>query len=295
MKSNLLALTAAAVLGSGIVLTGCGGSSSSNNSGSDEPQLSEVNATEANATAANGESAIELIIEGPGGEAILDAVVALLDNPGFTGQLPTTLMCDNNGTAYLDGTIAVTGADMTATFDGCALDGQTFDGEVAMTMTGDMLLGIPTYAEVTFPTAFSITDANGSTYEIAAGSNLAMDFTAFSATGFAGTQSGSMQWSVDGMQGRYDDLTIVFDMNDTGGTQCYTGGTLYINDLNETLAIDPTYDVDCFVFDANGTLTDGSMRLVGADGGMVDVNVTADNNLSITGTDGILSLLLDLL
>ena len=281
MKSIILSVTTAALLGTTLIVTGCGGSG-----GNSQPQ-EETGAVPAEATSDNGAQAVRLVIDGPDVEGILDTLFTLMENTDI-GSLPQTLYCDNNGTAVVDGDVTLSGGDMSIMFNGCMLDGNTMDGQMNLDIAYNVIKDMPTAAAVTFPASFAITESDGTLFDVETGTHLEMAFTDFNETGFAGTQTGSAQWSYGNEAGRFEDLTIVY--NDTGLTQseCYTAGKLYINGLSEWLTIDETYDVNCdhaLIIGTSG-LTSGSIRLIGLNGNTIDVNVTDTNILTVFGTDG---------
>lgn len=283
MKSIVLSVTTAAILGTSLIFTGCGGSSSNN----DEPQLPENSASQADATSENGAEAVRVVIDGPDGEEMVDAIFTLFDAIDL-GSLPTTLGCENNGTATINGNIAINGGSLAFSFDGCMLDGETFDGEMELDLAGNLLQDGPIEAKMMFPGSFSVTDTNGTAFNMETNSSFQMYFDDLNDTGFSGTQIGSAQWSYGGETGRFDGLTIVYDMNGSGTTECYTAGKLYINGLTEWMEIDQSYDVDCdhaLVIGLDGLMS-GSIRLIGMDGKTVDVNVTGLNVITVFDSNG---------
>jgi hypothetical protein len=285
MQSTAISL-AAAILGISLTFTGCGGGGSSGSG--DEPQLPESNATAADATSDNGADAVRIVIDGPNGEEMVDAISGLLESVDLTA-LPQTVGCETDGNVTLDGNIQLlTGGSLSIDFDSCILNGETFDGEMAMTFDGNLLQGGPLEAEMRFPGSFSMTDINGTVFNMETNSSFQMYFDDLNDLDFSGTQIGSAQWTYGDESGRFDGLSIVYGMNGSDATECYTAGRLYINGLTEWMDIDETYDVNCdhaFVIGASG-LASGSIRLIGMDGNMVDVNVTGLNAITVFDANG---------
>ena len=308
-KTKILPLAAALVL-----LAGCGGG------GGSEPATAAPDAEAAPATAENGLAAVEVIVNGTvtpdeisgylpiaavsGGEPVgFDALRFMTDPEGPVAKLlahDTELL---NATLYDEacsggGSYTVTGAaptathmDMTGTFYNCREGEMTLDGSMHMVADGSNYGETISSMQVTFPKTFTM-ESEGFRFSIMAGSRMEVDYDYISEYGdiMAGTTTSSVQWSADGMQGRYDDFTVDFTMDNSGSplvsTECYVAGTIYINNLTASLAIDGTYGcADPFTY-VDMDLVSGSTRLTGAGGATINVTVVGDNNISVTDTYG---------
>jgi len=303
---------------SALVFTGCGGGGGGGETSS-VPTLPTVSAVEANATAENGLKALNSLIYGTSaGIPIPPVTVATADTStktassfdpvrfmldytdeaqkAFTGGTVTpssTLyqQCTYGGTISIDiHSNTLTHKDATFIFDNCAEFEGTSNGNMRiMADSPDGFSTTLTYMKILFETNFTI--SSSTTMMIYAGSYIETYFTTFVFDGpSSGSTTSSAQWTVDSETGRYDNLTSKF--NDDGGygahDECYKMGRMYIDNLTYYLDINSSYDPNCndpFTWQ-NYILTSGSMQLIGADSKVIDVNVTSDNNISITDSFG---------
>jgi len=281
----MVSTTAAWALGAAVILSGCGGGGG----GSGEATLPELNLPAAAPTVQNAEEAIGIVGEAPPMDDMVEMLTALLaEIGGVTMDIPATPVPCDTGTATVSGSTTSTSADLTVKFDDCVFGTEGMNGTVRMMALGNMAAQTLSSMSVKFPTTFTMT-MDTTAFVVTAGSLMDANFTAFSDSYIAGTQSSSLRWSVDGQSGGYDDLTIGFEENLTAdrSEECYQNGTLYINNMSEELAVDESYDANCsdpFVTESGG-LVSGSMRLVG-DGGTVDLNVTGTNEITVTDANG---------
>lgn len=292
-----------------LLFTGC----SSDGGGSSTPSLPAVNAAPAEATAANGAKAVNVIINGSeagdisilavsGDAAVSFDAVDFMRNHAHLAQdafqagavsLNETInesgTCSGGGTVSINGNATETHIDITASFSNCTEGGETLDG--AMQLIADSPDGGYTlsYMKALFLTDFTISD--GTSMMMYAGSYIETNFTSYDyySNAASGTTTSSAQWMVSGLTERYDNLTSAFSDDGLNTfTQCMKNGRIYIDNLAYYVDIDTSYDPNCdhpFVT-VNDILESGSMRLIGADDNLIDVNVTAGNEITVIDSNG---------
>lgn len=289
--------------------SGCGGGGGGSSSSTTLPT---VNAVQAAPTAENGEKAVNVLINGSVAEdlsllSVSEEKSVSFDPVKFTLQQNNILKkigsetyalneaitysydCYDSGTMSITGDVSETHYDITATFNNCVEYGTTMNGKMRMianaTNSGDTL----TDTAISFPTDFTYS-YSGESLKFHSGSSIATTYTSYGYDDYTGyyyatgrTQS-SLQWEYGSFKERYDNLEIVFSYDDSTETYIddYKGGRIYIDNLTAYLDIDSCPVPFKTVY---YTLTEGHVLLSGT-GGTVDILVTNDNEITVTGTDG---------
>jgi len=301
-------------------LTGCGGGGGGSTAG-----LPDLNAPLAEATAQNGVKAVLSVIDGQvagsaggylpfaavsgstvadGDVKAFDATRFMLDKNGPVAKALSysssdvlnaalyTYNCDYGGTLTATGTATETHIDATATFDNCSFDVNfTMNGSMRVTMDGTNYGDTVSYMNIYFPADFTMT-ADSDMYVIHSGSNIETTFTAYAYNGdkTAGTTKSSVQWHDGNGSGRYDGLVVAFTSDFTSSpvmeTACYKAGTIYIDNLTASIDIDSAYGCGHPFTYNDYNLVSGSTRLIGANSGLINVNVNATNTITVTDQNG---------
>ena len=184
------------------------------------------------------------------------------------------------------GDISDTSSSLYATFYDCQL---SFDGPVqnSGTLKEETTYAYqnyyyPDYVHDTYMTDIVMTDG-GTVLTASAGTQIEWFYLN---TTTPMTQI-STQSETGGEVDRIENLVIKFDLS--AHSFCFASGKVYLhNDLTRYLMIDQEYDPYCsypFVSDLSGNLTSGSMAFIGTDGNAT-LEVTSDNNITIYGSDG---------
>lgn len=301
-----------------IAMAGCGGGSSSSSSGS--TSLPALNVPEANATVSSGTEAASIVVgtNYTGGLGVLSASstsgatfnpVAYVKNKVFkhngitinsvqaqpaATQTQTVDCYDANGNVSGSMTVSASMNDAGTSLSGSVVYNQCDDygyavlnGTINIAETGNFNTYTLSTANMSFPTDFTVT-SSGITETIHQGTYVNDAFTTYDDTNYlyAGTETSSL-WIDDGeMNYRYDNLTTNFDEDDYNGVMklWYQSGRIYVANLTAYLDIDSTYDTTGakeFVWNY-GSLSSGSMQLLGSNGSTVLVAADGSGGYTVT-------------
>jgi hypothetical protein len=297
-----------------VLISGCGGGgSSSSSTGSALPAI--TNAVEANATAENGVEAAEVILDGMesvGEFNILSAasteeiefdavkfvatqnkIIKLLDIPHALNEtFSESYECSGGGSISYNGSVTETNVNVTLAYDNCTEYDMNMNGTIRASGSGSDYGDVLTSMQMSFSTDLTVSYTGSIEMIIHQGSYMQMTYDTYDYYNdiMSGTMQSSLWFEAGNIHRRYDDLNVVFEYDYWNGSEveCYKGGRIYINNLTAYLDIDPDYDASCsdpFITDY-GVLKSGSAQFELSDGKTILIDVTADDELTVTDSDG---------